>query len=147
MGLSNAQISQLGNINSKADLIQALRGTTVKADAIANGIVNGNIKVNLLGDEMFGKAYSLYGGEGAAPQAFALENQIYMRRASASIFSDTVHEGTHALDAIQKFPGSNWMWESKAYFYERQFQQATGRAVDFPTNRSMWDHVYKNYNP
>lgn len=45
-------------------------------------------------------------------------NQIYVRRGSASVFSDVVHEGIHVidfLDGIDERTISSWAGETKAY--------------------------------
>ena len=54
------------------------------------------IKINVLGDELF----ESYLGVSSGTTVVQVGNQIYMRRLSASIYSDVVHEGTHAMDFI-----------------------------------------------
>ena len=54
------------------------------------------IKINVLGDELF----ESYLGVSSDTTVVQVGNQIYMRRLSASIYSDVVHEGTHAMDFI-----------------------------------------------
>ena len=69
--------------------------------------------------------------------------------AGKRILSNVIHEGTHALDYIHKYayryPKSVWSWEKRAYFFERQFQIATGRKVRFETIDDMLVHIQKYY--
>jgi hypothetical protein len=143
-GVPSASMSSSATIGT---LVNGLDGVTLQSSRVAAAIDSGDLGVNLLGDTMFEKAYIMKGGAGAAPQAFAYQDQLYLRSGSASLLSDTVHEGTHGLDYLNSFPGSNWMMEAKAYYYERQFQSGAGLPIDFPTNRQMWDHIYQNYKP
>ena len=63
--------------------------------------------------------------------------------------SDAVHEGTHALDFLKGLPaataGDVISLEKRAYFYERQYQAATGGPVDFPSIADMLKHIADNY--
>jgi len=42
--------------------------------------------------------------------------------------------------------GDNHSFEKRAYFYERQFQQATGTSKDFETIEEMLQHIFSNYD-
>jgi RHS repeat-associated protein len=132
---------------TKDSLIKALTGTTEQANRIASAISQGKVSVNILGQKMFEIAYQKRGGLGAVDDvtAFASGERIYLRKDSASIVSDTVHEGTHALDYKQGFSGTDHQWEKRAYFYERQFQMATRRPVDFQNISDMLDHIRQYY--
>ena len=85
------------------------------------------------------------GGTGRTPQAFAVHEQMYLRQSSPSLLSDTVHEGTHALDRMHGFLGTTHQRGKRAYFYERQFQKASGGYVDFDSIGDMLHFVYDNY--
>jgi len=132
---------------TRSGLVNGLNGVTSQSSRVAAAMKSGDLSVNVLGDTMFEKAYVIRGGTGAAPLAFAYGDRLYLRSSSPSLLSDALHEGTHGLDYLNRVPGSNWMSEARAYYYERQFQGATGAPLDFPTNREMWDHIYQNYNP
>jgi hypothetical protein len=118
---------------------------TDQGNAISASINSGATKLNVLGDNLFEQAYALKGGVGEAPQAFALENQIYVRQNSCNLFSDIVHEGTHSLDYLNNFSGSNIDWEIRAFSAERAFQQAGGGAVEFNTEQDMLNFINNNY--
>ena len=75
---------------------------------------------------------------------------IYMRRNSASLYSDTVHEGVHAIDMNNRF-GFNPLkttrdWEFRAYDAEREFQLATTGRAQYPTATSIMNHINGNYS-
>jgi hypothetical protein len=111
---------------------------------------SGDVRVNVLGDELFDRAYALKGGRGTSPQAFQLGNQIYVRRGSSSLLSDVVHEATHVLDELHAtvtvpYYINPYAWEKRAFLYERQFQRAGGGAVEFNTIQEMLDFIYRNY--
>lgn len=99
----------------------------------------------MLGDELFER----WLGEGRETVAVAVGNNIYLRRSSSSIFSDTVHEGTHARDYLDGFgldtPKTVWQWEKRAFFYERQFQLSIDMKPEFSTSRDMMFHIWSNY--
>ena len=135
------------NVNGR-DIAQAIDGHTLQSTKIANAIRRGDIKVSVLGDEFFENAV-LSKGDPIDTVAMAASNRIYLRRSSANILTDAVHEGTHALDYLNGF-GLNsskkvWQWEKRAYFYENQFQKSTGTAPDFATPRDMMFHIWMNY--
>jgi hypothetical protein len=109
---------------SRTKIIDGLTGLTQQGNRIADGIRSGDIKMNVLGDELFDRAYASKGGWGSSPQAFALKQKIYVRRGASNLLSDIVHEGTHALDNIHgnvRVPYGNnpYPWEKRAFFYER----------------------------
>ncbi len=86
-------------------LADGLTGLTEQGNRVAAGIRSGRIRVNILGDKLFDKAFVLKGGTGSSPQAFQLAEQIYVRRGSTNLLSDIVHEGTHVLDLNQASAG------------------------------------------
>ena len=61
------------------------------------------------------------------------------------MFSNVVHEGTHALDRAEDFAKgvgrSVRALEKRGYFYERQYQRWTGGNVRFSTVEEMLEHV------
>jgi hypothetical protein len=130
---------------TREGIVNGLTGLTDQGNAISASINSGATKLNVLGDNLFEQAYALKGGVGEAPQAFALENQIYLRQSSANLLSDIVHEGTHSLDYLNSFSGSNIEWEIRAFSAERAFQQAGGGTVEFNTERYMLNFINKNY--
>jgi hypothetical protein len=135
---------------SRTKITDDLTGLTQQGNRIADGIKSGKVKVNVLSDELFDRAYALKGGWGSSPQAFALKEQIYVRRESPSLLSDIIHEGTHALDSYHKtvtvpYGHNPYPWEKRAFFYERQFQVAGDGAVEFETIQEMLDFIYKAY--
>jgi len=98
-----------------------------------------------LGDDLF----ESYLGVDKSVVAKQVGNQIYVRNGSQSMLSDLVHEGTHMLDYNNSFGingASTWSWEKQAYFYERQFQIATGGKVEYETIDDMLVHIYSSYN-
>ncbi|MCA9164764.1 MAG: hypothetical protein KDA62_17355 [Planctomycetales bacterium] len=135
----------------KFQLADTLLGTTEQANRIGRAIKKGDIGTNLLGDELFAKAYRLYGGQGVADDvvAFAVGNQMYLRRGSESLASDAVHEGTHALDWLRGFPDVTdadiLSLEKRAFFFERQFQRATTGTSEFSTIEEMLKFIFENY--
>ena len=111
-------------------LVSALRGTTRQADRIASAIEARLIRVEILSTAAFYKRYRLLDGQRSA-QAFAYCSLVYLRANSPTIVSDLVHEGTHAMDCLSGRDRSRRMLELRAYWYERQFQKATGTRVQF----------------
>ena len=69
----------------KAKLLDGLTGVTTQGNKIADGIRAGDVRVNILEEGLFGRAYALEGGVGNAPKAFQLGNQIYLRRGSMNL--------------------------------------------------------------
>ena len=119
-------------------------GVTDSSTLIANAIQDGKIKINVLGDELF----ESYLGASSDITARQVGNQIYMRRSSVSIYSDVVHEGTHAMDFINNIPQreiSSWAGEIRAYSAERLFQIESGMPVQFATENDMLIHIWSNY--
>jgi len=137
----------LSNLNGR-DIAQAIDGHTLQSTRIAEAIKSGDIKVSVLGDELFERAI-LSKSDPIDTVAMAYGNKIYLRRSSTNILTDTVHEGTHALDYVNGFglnsPKSVWQWEKRAFFYEHQFQKSAGMTPDFATPRDMMFHIWRNY--
>ncbi len=137
----NVKISQSVSRN---DIIKMLDGATDESSKIVSAIRDGKIRINVLGDELF----EAYLGCSSKTTAMQVGNQIYMRGNSASIYSDVVHEGTHALDYINNIPQSqisSWVGEIKAYNAERVFQIQAGLPVEFMSEKDILVHVWKNY--
>lgn len=68
---------------------------------------------------------------------------------STSLYSDVVHEGTHASDFIAGVPEREIRTcpvEIRAYSAERQFQINSGMPVDFASEDDMLVHIYNNYD-
>ena len=132
------------NLYTKDDIIKLLDNKTMQSTKIANALKTGEIGLNVLNDDLF----ESYLGVDESVVAAQVNKQIYVRRGSQTIISDVVHEGTHAIDYINPF-GINglsmWSWEKRAFFYERQFQIATGSYVEFSTIEDMLVHIYSNY--
>jgi hypothetical protein len=126
-------------------LLEGLSGTTPQASKIASAIEEGGLKVNLLGDELFEKAFRKKGGTGDSGVAFAIGESLYLRKSSASILSDAVHEGTHGLDYLRGFAGGTYQWEKRAFFFERQFQLWTGMEPEYSTVAGMLHFLYIAY--
>ena len=129
---------------TREDLVNYIDGVTEESTAIAKGIRNGNIRVNVLGDRLFEE----YLGASADTVAMAVGNQIYLRNSSINIYSDMVHEGTHAMDYIKGIKEcviSSWTGETRAYSAERRFQMAKGGHVDFANEDDMMVHIWTNY--
>ena len=159
----NINSSMLGNIESgskaankignsdtmvhsytRDEIINSLNGVTPKSTEIANSIQNGKIKINVLGDELF----ESYLGCSSDTMAMQVGNQIYVRSSSASLFSDVVHEGVHAMDFINGVDESvisSWSGETSAYSAERLFQLESGMQVQFESEEDMMVHIWSNY--
>ncbi|HEX7847044.1 MAG TPA: hypothetical protein VF476_14685 [Chitinophagaceae bacterium] len=75
--------------------------------------------------------------------------------------SELIHEGSHVIDNLLEFElriagkterevmqqiGNNWQQERRAYFYERQFQAATGMKLDFDKISELKIHIEKYYS-
>ncbi len=133
---------------TRQSLIRMLMGHTAYADDLAAGIDRGIIELNVLGEDLFARAYALKGGNPrAVPWGFAQAESIYVRQNSASLLSDIVHEGTHAMDFRYRTilsPGG-FLWENHAYYRAREFQLAGGGPVDFATLELMLHHIWTNY--
>ena len=88
-----------GRDYTRDHLIDFLDGKTTQSSAIANKIRKGEIKLSVLGDELFERAFGVNGGV----VGIAIDNKIYLRRNSGTIHSDMVHEGTHAMDFLKGY--------------------------------------------
>lgn len=87
----------------------------MQSTKIANGLKTGEIKLNILSDDLF----ESYLGVDKSIVAQQVGNQIYVRRGSQSILSDLVHEGTHVIDYTNGFGingVSRWSWENGHIF-------------------------------
>ena len=129
---------------TRDEIINSLDGVTQKSTEIANSIQNGKIKINVLGDELF----ESYLGCSSDTMAMQVGNQIYVRSSSATLFSDVVHEGVHAMDFINGVDESvisSWSGETSAYNAERLFQLESGMPVQFESEEDMMVHIWSNY--
>ena len=147
----NTVASKVGEVNdstqnvTRDDILEALNGTTDKSTEIAEAIQDGRIGINVLGDELFEN----YLGLGPNTVAAELNGQIYIRRSSQSLYSDVVHEGTHALDylsGVDERTIASWTGEIRAYTAERDFQIQSGRTVQFPDIQDMMVHIWSFYS-
>ena len=136
--------SRNGNTYTKKEIISLIEGKTRQSTKIANALRTEKIKLNMLDDKLFEN----YLGVDKNTSGIAIRDLIYVRHKSNHILNDIVHEGTHALDYDNRFGSkgiSRWVWEKRAYFYERQFQIATEGRVDFATISDMLVHIWGNY--
>ncbi len=134
-----------GNNFTREQLVDFLDGKTPHSSEIAEKIRKGEIKLSVLGDELFERAF----GVNRDVAGIAIDNKIYLRKNSASIHSDIVHEGTHAMDFLKGLPYekiSSWEGEIKAYTAEHHFQKASGLAIEFTDEDDIKVHVWKSYN-
>ncbi len=129
---------------SKADIVLELNDITDDSTAIAQGILNKEIGINIVS----GHVLEYYLGVKSGTIAIQKGNQIYVRKDSASLISDIVHEGKHVLDYNNSIPqkkiGSHW-GELRAYLSEHNFQKKTGRKLDFKNADEIKVHVHLNY--
>lgn len=133
-----------GSNYTREQLIDFLDGKTTQSSAIADKIRRGEIKLSVLGDELFERAF----GVSHDVVGIAIDDKIYLRRNSGTIYSDIVHEGTHAMDYLNGLPHdkiSSWDGEIKAYTAEHHFQKASGLAVQFTNEDEIRVHVWSNY--
>lgn len=134
----------LAGLTTREEIVDGLVGYTQQGNRVAAAIRNKKLGLNVMGDELFEKAYRLYGGDGNLPLAFAVEKQLYLRRSNGTL-SELVHEGTHGLDHLNGFSGTLYQWEKRAWFFERQFQKASRAPVDFEEVQDMLDHILFSY--
>ena len=118
---------------------------TEESTEIAKMIRNNDIGLNVLGDDLFERSL------GVSSDTIGLQkgNQIYLRGSSASLFSDVVHEGTHAKDYLNGIGEdiiASKKGEIRAFSMERDFQIASGMPIEFETLDDIIVHVWKNYN-
>jgi hypothetical protein len=140
-----AEIAKTGQSITRERILSRLKGLTEQSDAISSSISSKASGLNVLGDNLFARTYALKGGLGEAPQAFAYGEQIFVRRGSANLLSDVVHEGTHSLDYLSGFDGSTLQLELRAYSAEGAFQQAGGGTVEFSSDQEMLDFIQQHY--
>lgn len=141
---SAAMQSQAAGV-TRTGLLDGLTGLTRQGDDVAAAIRQGDIKLSVLGDDLFEKAWRLKGGTGSAPQAFAYGDALYVRGNARNILSEIVHEGTHGLDYLRGSSGTVHQWEKRAYYFERQFQLQGGGHVEFQTLDDMLRFILEHY--
>ena len=74
---------------TREQLVDFLDGKTTQSSVIADKIRKGEIRLSVLGDELFERAF----GVNSDVVGVAIDNKIYLRRNSSTIHSDMVHEG------------------------------------------------------
>ena len=146
----NVGASKIGNnvvisqSYTRDEILKALNGVTEKSSEISYRIGNGEIGLNVLGDDWFEK----YLGVSSDTVALQVGDQIYVRSSSASLLSDIVHEGTHALDFLNHLDQmyiSSRQGEINAYTAERAFQIGAGLPVQFESIDDLLVHIWSNY--
>ena len=129
---------------SKKDIYDELVGITKDSTDIARGIRDAEIGINIVS----GRVLEVYLGAKKDTVALQKGNQIYVRKDSASLISDLVHEGKHVLDYINSVPqrkiSSRW-GEMRAYISEYKFQIKSGRELDFNSIDDIVVHVHLHY--
>ncbi|OCG46648.1 hypothetical protein A9G35_04720 [Gilliamella sp. Choc5-1] len=128
---------------TKDYILTKIDGVTPQASRIVRKIENGELRLNVLGDELFNRYFD------KDAVAMAIKDNIYVRKSSPSLYSDIIHEGTHALDYSNKFGKSSLIsmriWETRAFAQERAFQLRSGSPLEFSTVKMMLKHIEKNY--
>lgn len=135
---------KISNNYTKEELLDELRNVTDDSTIISTYIGSKEIKMSVLGDELFEK----YLGVGKNVVALQFEDNIYVRKSSKTILSDIVHEGTHAYEfksgKTQKAVSSK-SGEIKAYVAEHNFQKKKYGVTTFSSTDEIKDFVNKNY--
>ena len=125
----------------RVGILRGMEGITEHADAVVRGIENGKIKLSIVGDELFKKAWEKYWieAQGWAPaldtlvQGFQWGTKIFVRRDAIDIASTIVHEGRHVFDDLRVL--STYARELNAYLDQFYFEFARGlnrRFEDLP---------------
>jgi hypothetical protein len=137
------QLTDVGKLDIAAELSKGLP----QQQRIAKAINDGEIGVNILEKESFARQARSFGWRSDPEdlKGIAYKDQIYLRKGSTSLYSDAVHEGTHAIDYLDSFKGPKQSWERRAYYYERQYQIYSNRGLDFETLPDMLQHIRKVY--
>lgn len=138
------KLTQAKASHTRESLLKEIDGHTTISSEIAKNIKNGNVHINVLGDKLF----SEYLGVDSDTVGLTVGNQIYLRASSASIISDLVHEGNHAIEYISGISVNNirtWPGEIRAYKAEREFQIKTKRDLTFKNENDLLVHVWSNY--
>lgn len=129
---------------TKEELLNGLLNVTDKSNEIAKRIKEKNIKLSVIGDELFEN----YLGVGKDVIAMQVGNNIYVRKSSKTILSDIVHEGTHASDfytGISQKDISSIKGEIKAYTEEYYYQKKKYGKTSFSSIDEIKAHVHNNY--
>ena len=146
----SAKVNKCINIDSKEknytrkQILDYIDGKTKQSSIIVDKIRKGEIKISVLGDKLFDE----YLGVESDVVGAAVGNSIYLRKNSKTIYSDIVHEGTHAIDFLngERYSFiSGWEGETKAYIAEHHFQKASGLKVEFKSEDEIKIHVMMNY--
>ena len=141
----DSAIKALRNSSYKKKIIPLIDGKTRQSTKIADALRKDKIKLHIMEDKEFETIFKV----DRITRAIAIDNHMFIRKKSKRILSNVIHEGTHALDYIHKYAyrhsKSVWSREKRAYFFERQFQIATGRKVRFETIDDMLVHIQKYY--
>ncbi|MFH1263439.1 MAG: RHS repeat-associated core domain-containing protein [Pseudomonadota bacterium] len=122
--------------------------TAGSKDAFRVGVAigRGEVKVNLLGKEMFAKAADENGlfGNVERVAGFQKNGQLYLRNTGDDVMLSTaVHEGDHALRRFDKLGGHEF--ENSAYKAEMKFQRSINAQPDFTSVRKIKEFVRGEY--
>ena len=116
---------------TRAGLLGEISRGTSQSRRVTEGIEQGRIGMNVVGDNLFERALRHYDpaatGDLSRTVGFAVGNQAYVRQTARDAASVLVHEGVHVLDSLSGVPRSVASLERRAYYFERQFQIVTGR--------------------
>ena len=101
---------------------------------------SGRINLEVLEDIRFENAYRSLGGEGTAPAAFSYNNNVFVKATSSTPLSDVVHEGTHAIQYLNKSSNYRQVIEIQAHMHERFFRKSIGLGSRF-SNESLEAYI------
>ena len=138
------ELTQVKANHTRESLLNEIDGYTQISSEVAKNIRNGNVRITVLGDQLFND----YLGVDSGTLGLTIGNHIYLRSSSASIISDLVHEGNHAIEYISGINEHNirtWPGEIRAYKAEREFQIKTNRELTFKNENDLLVHVWSNY--
>ena len=128
-------------------IIEQLDGKTIQSTKIARLLKSGELKINVLGKELYEQVVSV---DAVNSVACFERGYLHLRRDSKTLLSDIVHEGTHAIDMREHYGydllKSHWSWEKRAFFYERQFQISMGVELEYETIDEMLVHIWGSYD-
>ena len=143
--LKTGRVTLVNQNITRGKLLEAIGGVTNHSSDIATNINLGNIKLNVIGDELFERVF----GVSRDVKGLAINNKIYVRKNSMSLYSDVIHEGTHALDYLRGVSFADragWSGEIRAYTAEHNFQKAAKLEVEFKDENDIRVHVWQNYS-
>lgn len=129
---------------SRNEIVDYLTGVTDVSTKVTEEIRNGNIGINIIGDELFNRYFT----EGYKCVGVQVGNQIYIKRSATDFYSTIVHEGNHALEYINHIPQKNISskaGEKRAFLAEHDFQVAKKIKIQFKSEKEIEDYIDKNY--